>query len=116
MEESILLTVRKLIGPSADYEVFDTDLIVHINAFFEVLTQCGVGPDEGFIVSGEAETWTDFISDPKLLPMVKDYITIRTRLTFDPPSSSFAMDSLKKTADELEWRMYIKAELNKRLA
>ena len=46
--------------------------------------------------------------------MAKDYIQLRTRLIFDPPSSSFVIDLFKKNADELEWRMYIAAEELKR--
>lgn len=114
MSDSILATVRKLIGPNSDYTVFDEDLILHINTFFAVLTQCGVGPDEGFKITGVGEQWSDFTTNGKELEMTKEYIFLRTRLTFDPPASSFAMESLKKTADEMEWRLYAQAELMKR--
>ena len=114
MNDSILLTVRKLIGPNSDYDVFDDDLIVHINSFFEVLTQCGVGPENGFRITGPTEKWSDFTTDGHEFDMVKQYITLRTRLAFDPPASSFAMDAMKKIVDEMEWRMYIRAEEIKR--
>lgn len=116
MNESILETVRKMIGPSGDYDYFDTDLIVHINSMFEVLTQCGVGPVSGFHITGSDEVWSDFITNGVLLHMVKTYIETRVRLIFDPPTSSATAEALKKVADELEWRMYIQAqELNRGL-
>ncbi len=111
--DSILLTVRKIIGPSEGYDVFDKDLKMHINSFFEVLTQCGVGPKDGFVITGETEKWSDFTTNAKELQMTKEYIALRTRLAFDPPASSFAMDSMKKISEEMEWRLYIAAqELN----
>lgn len=114
--DSILETVRKMIGPSEDYNYFDTDLIAHINSMFEVLTQCGVGPVEGFFITGSDEKWSDFITSGVLLRMVKTYIATRVRLIFDPPTSSATAEAFKKTADELEWRMYIQAqELNRGL-
>ena len=112
MEEttSILETVRKMIGPSGDYDYFDTDLIVHINSMFEVLTQCGVGPEEGFHITGPDEQWDDFETEGVLLHMAKTYIQTRVRLIFDPPTSSATAEALKKVADELEWRMYIQSQ------
>lgn len=116
-EMTILETVKDMIGPSIDYDVFNHTLLVHINAFFEVLTQCGVGPSEGFRVT-EVTTWDDFITEgvtPKLFEMAKDYIAIRTRLVFDPPTSSSAIDILTNTYKEMEWRMYVEADSNRRL-
>ena len=44
MEESILTSIKKLLGITEDYEQFDTDIIIHINSVFMILTQIGVGP------------------------------------------------------------------------
>lgn len=108
LENSILLTVKDMIGPSIDYGVFDSQLVMQINSFLNVLTQLGVGPQSGFEITGADETWQDLLGDQeKLLNMCKSYISIRTRLVFDPPTSSFVIDALKKNADELEWRIYI---------
>ena len=97
-----------MIGPSIDYGVFDTQLVMQINSFLNVLTQLGVGSQEGFEITGDEEKWSDLLGDQeKLLNMCKSYISIRTRLVFDPPTSSFVIDALKKNADELEWRIYI---------
>lgn len=115
LNNSILLTVKDMIGPSIDYEVFNSQLIMQINSFLNVLTQLGIGPQEGFEITGPDETWDDFLgTHEKLQNMCKSYISIRTRLVFDPPTSSFVIDSLKKNVDELEWRITIMEEEIKR--
>jgi hypothetical protein len=111
--ESILTSVKKLLGIDEDYKQFDTDIIIHINSVFMVLTQIGVGPSEGFSISDEYSTWEDFISDKTYLNSVKTYMYLRVKLLFDPPLSSAALDSLKKLADEFEWRLQVAAENNK---
>lgn len=111
---TILETVKDMIGPSIDYDVFDDTLLVHINSFFEVLTQCGVGPQEGFHVDKDSK-WEDFLTEGRLFHMAKDYIQIRTRLLFDPPASSSAVQILTDSYKEMEWRMYIQADSERRL-
>lgn len=112
--EGILESVKKWIGPSVEYDYFDSDILMHINSYFAVMTQCGIGPSEGFIVSSDS-TWNEFLSDGPVLAMAKQYVQLRTRLTFDPPSSSFVIDLLKKNAEEMEWRMYIQTDSDRRL-
>lgn len=110
--ESILTSVKKLLGIDEDYKQFDTDIIIHINTVFMVLTQIGVGPSEGFSISDEYSTWEDFTDNKTFLNSVKSYMYLRVKLLFDPPLSSAAMDSLKKLADEFEWRLQVAAENN----
>lgn len=107
MDESILNSIKKLLGPDSSYEVFDPDIILHINSVFATLNQLGLGPAEGFEITGPDETWADFIGDVKYLNSVKTYIYIKVRLLFDPPSSSFVLTNLQKTAEELEWRLNV---------
>ena len=109
--ESILTSIKKLLGIEADYYDFDADLIMHINSVLMILTQIGVGPSEGFIIEDETATWTEFLSDVELvnLAAVKSYIHLKVKLLFDMPSSAVA-DQIKKLLDELEWRLNISAE------
>lgn len=107
---SILQTVKKMIGIQEDYEIFDPDLIVDINAAFMTLQQLGVGPKEGFMISGEDEEWTDFDPSGTLLNAVTQYIFLKTKLVFDPPTTSFVLESYNKLIQELEWRMNVHAE------
>lgn len=109
--ESILTSIKKLLGIEADYEHFDADIIMHINSVFMILTQLGVGPSEGFIIEDDSATWSDFLSDTELvnLAAVKTFIHLKVRLMFDPPSSSVA-EQINKQLSELEWRLNLAAE------
>lgn len=104
METSILKTVRQMIGPSASYEVFDTDLIVSINAAFSRLCQLGVGPEVPFRITGETEEWTDFMDDG-YQEEVKQYIYLKTRMIFDTPASGTVSNAFEKQIDMLEWTL-----------
>lgn len=107
MEESILKTIKQLIGCPDDFEQFDLDLTIHINSAFATLTQLGVGPKEGYRITGPDNVWSEFEEDAKKSSLIKDYVYIKTRLLFDPPTSSALMDSLKEQLKEMEWRLYI---------
>ena len=107
MEESILKTIKQLIGCPDDFEQFDLDLIVHINSAFATLTQLGVGPKEGYRITGADNEWSEFEDDIQKLSLIKDYVYIKTRLLFDPPISGSLMDSLKEQLKEMEWRLYM---------
>ena len=107
MEESILKTIKQLIGCPDDFEQFDLDLIVHINSAFATLTQLGVGPKEGYRITGADNEWSEFEDDVQKLSLIKDYVYIKTRLLFDPPTSGSLMDSLKEQLKEMEWRLYM---------
>lgn len=103
-ESSILKTIRKMIGPSASYEVFDTDLIIDINSAFSRLSQLGVGPRPPFKIHGETETWTDFMAED-MPEEVKQYIYLKTRMIFETPSSSIVVNALQAQIDMLEWTL-----------
>lgn len=111
--ESILTSIKKLLGISEEYTHFDADLIMHINSVFLILTQIGVGPSEGFSISDETAKWTDFIQDSLRLGAVKSFMYLKVKLLFDPPSSSSVMEATNKLIDELEWRLTIASESNK---
>lgn len=101
-QKSILRTIRRMMGPSEDYEYFDSDLIIHINAAFSRLCQLGVGPETPFKIYGVEEEWTDFIDDGQLED-VKQYVFLSVKNIFDPPASSSVMTAYKEQIDKLEW-------------
>lgn len=105
MEESILKTIRTLLVGDADDITFDLDLIVCINTAFNNLTDVGVGPKEGFEITGLKEKWSDFTGNAAIFNRVKTYIQLETRLIFDPPSSAYVLESMQKKADEALWRL-----------
>jgi hypothetical protein len=102
--KSILETVRQMIGPSVSYDVFDTDLIININAAFSRLCQLGVGPASPFKISGTDETWSDFTAS-SYQEEVKQYIYLKTKVIFDPPASATVLDAYNKQIDMLEWTL-----------
>lgn len=111
MENSILVSIKKLLGLSAEYTPFDPDVIMHINSVFSTLTQLGVGPKEGFSIVDETNTWDQFISDedPRY-NSIRSYIFLKVKLLFDPPTSTAVLQSYEKMASEYEWRLNTTAE------
>lgn len=103
--ESILTSIKKLLGPSAEYEQFDPDIIMHINSALMVLTQIGVGPAEGFVIEDETSLWTDFLPDGKNLEAVKTYIYLKVKIVFDPPLNAAVLESYKQMIIEYESRL-----------
>lgn len=107
---SILDSVKKALGIESDTDVFDLDVIMHINSTFATLTQVGVGQSTGFVISDNTAEWEDFSPDMILLANVKSYIVTCVRLLFDPPATSFGLDAMQKTKQELEWRLNVSSE------
>lgn len=104
--ESILTSIKKLLGITAECTNFDSDIIMHINSVFLILNQIGVGPSKGYRITDEFNTWNEFISeDNPRLEAVKSYMYMKVKLLFDPPSSSAVMDSTNRLLNELEWRI-----------
>ena len=110
MDESILVSIKKLLGIAEDYDYFDQDIIMHINAAFMVLTQLGIGPSEGFLITDDTDTWSDFIDDATNLGSIQSYVYMKVKLMFDPPQNSFTVDSMQKLVNELEWRLNVAAD------
>ena len=107
MQDSILMTIRKLVcgDPYADH--FDTDLLVHINACFSILNQLGVGPENGFVVTDDTQSWSSYIADNYILNMVKTYVTLKVKKIFDPPLTSSVLEAMDKESSQLEWRLNV---------
>lgn len=112
MDNSILNTIKKMLGLSEDYVAFDADIIVHINSALMSVQQLGIGPTAGMAISDSSATWGSLLGDRENLEAVKSFIYIKVRLVFDPPSSSFVLQALKEDANELEWRLREQAEDN----
>lgn len=108
--ESILTSIKKLLGITEEYEHFDSDLIMHINSVFMILTQLGVGPSDGFYITDKMATWDEFIPTGKSLESVKSYMYMKVKLLFDPPQSSAVMESMKNMISEFEWRLNLEVD------
>ena len=105
MNESILVTIKKLLGIDASYAPFNMDIIIQINTALRAVNQLGIGT-ANFEITGDEETWADFLGDNQaVFSLVKTYIYGKVRLVFDPPTSSSVMQALKEATDECEWRL-----------
>lgn len=111
ISESILTSIKKLLGIDENYTHFDADIIMHINSVLSILTQMGVGPANGFSIKGKEEVWSDFITaNQSIFSLVKSYVYIKVRLLFDPPLSSAAIESINRQISEFEWRLFVAAD------
>ena len=107
--ESILTSIKKLLGIDEEYTHFDADIIMHINSVLMILTQLGVGQAEGFVIEDDTSTWVDFIPEANAaqLHAVKSYIFMKVKLIFDPPLSSSVIESMNRQIAEFEWRLNV---------
>lgn len=110
MSDSILVSIKKMLGLDESYTPFDTDVIIFINSALMSLTQLCVGPKEGFTISDYNETWSDFVTNEVTLGAVKTYVYLKVKMAFDPPSNSYVMDAMKQQAEEIGWRLNVQAE------
>lgn len=108
--DSILTSIKKLLGIEDDYGHFDPDIIMHINSVFMILTQLGVGPSEGFSIEDDTAVWSEFIPNLQNLEAVKTYVYLKVKLLFDPSGSSAVTESMNRQISELEWRLYVTVE------
>ena len=110
MTESILTSIKKLLGLTEEDESFDEDLIMHINSVFTILNQLGVGPNEIYSIDNTEDTWTEFTNNGIEMKMVRSYMYMKVKLMFDPPSNSFTVKSMEAQVQEYEWRLKTMAE------
>jgi hypothetical protein len=108
--DSILDGTKKALNLAADYDVFDPEIVMHINSVFFTLSQLGIGPDVGFSITDSSTTWDAFIGTDMRLNAVKTYVYLRVRLLFDPPQTSYLIDALNKQVEEYEWRLNVLRE------
>lgn len=108
--DSILTSIKKLLGIAEEYTHFDADIIMHINSVFMILTQMGVGPAEGFMIDNKSSTWDEFVDDDAKLAGLKSYMHLKVKLLFDPPLNSSVTEAMNRMISELEWRLHFEAD------
>lgn len=108
--DSILTSVKKMIGVHEDDTSFDVDIILAINSVFSILYQLGVGPKTSqFVIHGTSETWTNFMVDGNV-EMVKNYVGLKVKMIFDPPTIGTLAEAYKNQIAEYEWRLNVAVE------
>jgi len=105
--DSILVSIKKLLGIEATYTQFDLDIVMYINSAFTNLLQLGVGPVGGFSIIDDTAKWSDFIGIRKDIELVKTYVYLKVRLMFDPPHTGYLVDAVNKQISESEWRLQV---------
>lgn len=108
--DSILNSVKKILGIDPSYTAFDPEIVIMINSVFATLSELGIGPASGYEIEDENSIWIEFLDNKVRLNAVKTYIYLRVRIMFDPPTSSFALEALKEQVREHEWRLSINPE------
>lgn len=111
--ESILTSVKKMLGITEEYTNFDPDIIMHINTVFLILNQLGVGPEECFMIEDDVATWNDFIPKGQSIEPIKSYMYLRVKMLFDPTANSTVMQSMNQAISELEWRLNVEVDPGK---
>ena len=110
MDDSILDSIKKLLGFDPDYTAFDTDIMIHINSVIMGLEQLGVG-NNNYQISSKDDTWGNYLAGTNInLEAVKSFIYLKVRLIFDPPATSFTIEAYQKQIAEYEWRLFLQAE------
>ena len=110
--DSILNSIKKLLGITEDYKHFDPDIIIHINSVFFTLNQLGVGPEDPFIIEDESATWDEFSPDGDV-EAVKSYVGLKVKLLFDPPTHGSLMSAIQEQIKEYEWRLNVQVDPGK---
>lgn len=108
--ESILISIKKMLGITEEYKHFDPDIIMHINTVFDDLSQLGVVPYDDFHIEDELSVWTDYVPDAGMIESIKSYMYLRVKLLFDPPLNSSVIESMNRQIEKLEWRINTSAE------
>lgn len=108
--DSILDTIKKLLGIDPSYTPFDADIIIHINSVFNILQQLGVGP--AFSIDDNSTTWDEYTTNADV-SMLKTYMYLKVKMIFDPPLSSVSASAYNETIKELEWRLNVAVDPGK---
>lgn len=107
MDESILNSIKQMLGIYPEDTAFDPELISFINgAIADLLHVCGFDPNWGFLVTDSGIKWSALVHNDAEASQAKQYVYCKVRLLFDPPSNSFVVDSISKSKDEAQWRFY----------
>lgn len=110
MSESILTSTKKILGVPESETAFDLDIMTHINSALMILSQLGVGPEEGLAIVDDSMLWDRVTQGDNMLNTVKSYVYLRVRILFDPPSTSFVLKAMEEQLKEMEWRLNLHRE------
>lgn len=108
--DSILTSIKKLLGITEEYTHFDTDITMNINAVLAILTQMGVGPSSGFAILDKTSTWEDFVGTDYNFSLLQSYVHLKVKLMFDPPATGPLTQSIERLVSEFEFRLFVNSD------
>jgi hypothetical protein len=107
----ILDSTKELLGIPAEVKEFDSQLVIYVNMQLSTLDQIGLGTEVKYQTTVDNGDLEDFLpNDDGVHDQVKMYIYLKTRILFDPPTTTAVLEALQRSADELEWRLKDYAE------
>ena len=107
VQDSILDSVKLgLDGIDPDNTDFDDQLILHINSVLRILYRLGVGK-KGYRITDRTSTWQDFLEGYSIdtLDMAAQYVGLKIKYFWDPPTTGASTNALKEMIDELEFSL-----------
>lgn len=107
LSDSILSSVKKLIGINEEDTSFDLDIMLNINAASSTLYQLGI-LDTPYTITSKDDTYNDLLPDRSedVINQVKMYFVYKTRLGFDTSGlTGGMMETIKELIREAEWRL-----------
>lgn len=107
---SILGEIKEQLGLGAEAVGFNPELVLHINAVLSDMNQLGLGPDDGFEITGPDEEWEDFLGNDPRYNNAKTLMFLRIKMLFDPPQVGYLLTAYEKMIDKAEWRLNIQRE------
>lgn len=111
MEQSILTSTKKVLGVSADYTVWDEDILMYINTAFSILADLGLGPVDGFQVEDVDVTWDSYTVDISEQNLIRAYVLLKSRMLFDPPTTSYMITAMNDQIAQYEWRLNVMGDV-----
>ena len=110
--DSVLNSIKKLLGIEENYTHFDTDITMHINSVLMTLDQLGIERPTNRNVTSYTNTWIDIFGESSKVDVetLKTYIYLKVRLLFDPPANAFVLESIDRLIKEYEWRLNVQTE------
>ncbi len=62
------------------------------------------------LIEDDTAVWADFIEQDPRLNQIHTYVSLKTRVLFDPPTTPYLITALDKQIQELEWRLNTQRE------
>lgn len=104
MTDSILDSIKQMLGITSTQTDFDQDVIIHINSVLNIMHQLGV-IKEWINITDNTTTWSSLSTEAERYSMMKSYMYLKVRLLFDPPLNATVISSMNSQISELEWRL-----------